>query len=73
MHHGTCDTKGRFRVTDLLPGRYFIVASPRRLSVPLTFDAAFFERLSEQATALVVGADDHRTLELRMTAEGGSS
>jgi hypothetical protein len=51
----------------VLPGRYFVIAIRRgRLPGPSGLIGTFFERLSGQATAIAVGEDDSRTVELRL-------
>jgi len=65
---GPLDSKGHFRLPGLLPGRYYIAAIPRqRLMLPGgDTDAAFFEQLAKEATSIVVGADEQRTVDLRL-------
>ena len=63
------DQKGHFRITGLMPGRYYVAAVPRQRLDPSRAgdaDAAFFEQLAKEATLVVVGADEQRTLDLRM-------
>ena len=63
------DQKGHFRITGLMPGRYYVAALPRqRLDVSRGggADVAFFEQLTKEATLVVVGADEQRTVDLRM-------
>ena len=56
----------------LLPGRYLIVAVPReRLSMPPGNDTAIFEELSKVATALVIGEDEERKVDLKIVAGSG--
>ena len=70
---GGIDPTGKYRVTGLLAGRYFVVAVPReRLNVPtMNQDAAFFEQLSKEATPFVVGDDEQRQVDLKMAAATG--
>lgn len=65
---GSPDAKGHFRIAGLIPGRYYIAAIPRqRLAPPGSdADAGFFEQLAKEATSIVVGADEQRTIDLRM-------
>ena len=67
------DPTGRYRMTGLLPGRYYILAGPReRLIIsPASQDASFFEQLSKEATTFVIGEDEQRQVDLRMTGGGG--
>jgi len=63
------DSKGHFRVAGLIPGRYYIAALPHQrlaLSPGSDADAAFFEQLAKEATSVVVGADEQRTVDLRL-------
>jgi hypothetical protein len=63
------DPNGHFRITGLMPGRYYVAAIPRqRLNLQGGPDAAtvFFEQLAKEATSVVVGADEQRTIDLRM-------
>ncbi|HEU4937247.1 MAG TPA: carboxypeptidase regulatory-like domain-containing protein [Vicinamibacterales bacterium] len=63
------DQKGHFRITGLMPGRYYVAALPRqRLDISRGggVDVAFFEQLAKEATLVVVGADEQRTVDLRM-------
>ena len=63
------DQNGHFRITGLLPGRYYVAAIPRqRLALPVGADAgaAFFEQLSKEATSVLLGPDDQRTVDLRL-------
>ena len=57
------DQKGHFRITGLMPGRYYVAAVPRQRLDPSRAgdaDAAFFEQLAKEATLVVVGADEQR-------------
>ena len=61
------DPKGHFRIAGLMPGRYYIAAIPRqRLAPGSDADVAFFEQLAKEATSVVVGADEQRTIDLRL-------
>lgn len=63
------DPKGHFRLAGVLPGRYYIAAVPRQrlaLSGGGDVDVAFFEQLAKEATSVVVGADEQRTVDLRL-------
>jgi len=66
------DPSGHFRLAGLLPGRYLIVAVPRdRLNMPMGGDTALFEELSKVATALVVGEDEERRVDLKVVPGSG--
>lgn len=61
------DPNGHFRLAGLVPGSYYIAALPRqRLAVSNDADVAFFEQLAKEATLVVVGADEQRTVDLRL-------
>ena len=61
------DPSGHFRLAGLLPGRYLIVAVVRdRINVPMSNDPALFEELSKVATALVIGEDEERSVDLKV-------
>ena len=66
------DQTGRYRVTGLLPGRYIAVALPRdAMSAlgPLT-DPSVFETLAKEGTSLVVGEDEQRQVDLKVSGGG---
>jgi hypothetical protein len=63
------DPSGHFLLSGLLPGRYLIVAVPReRLGMQIGNDTAIFEELSKVATALVIGEDEERKVDLKIVA-----
>lgn len=64
---------GRYRVTGLMPGRYFAAAVTRnRLDMPQgAMDTAFFEQLAKEATSFVIGEDEVRTVDLKIIVGGG--
>jgi protocatechuate 3,4-dioxygenase beta subunit len=70
---GSVDATGKYRVSGLLPGRYYIVALPReRLNIPgFVQDAGFFEQLTKDATTFVVGEDEQRQMDLRLSTGSG--
>lgn len=62
------DSAGHYRLQGLLPGRYFLVAMPRDRSNALgTLDAAAFEALAKDATAVVIGEDEQRQVDLKVS------
>ncbi len=67
------DQAGHYKITGLMPGRYFIAAVPReRLNMPSGgVDTAFFEQLSKEATSLVVGEDEQRQVDLKVVVGDG--
>lgn len=58
-----------YRITGLMPGRYYVAAVTRqRLALPGGSDAtAFFEQLAKEATSVVVGSEEQRSVDLRLT------
>lgn len=66
------DQIGQFKLQQVLPGTYLIVAMPREsLMLPLT-DPSTFEQYSKYATPVVVGDGETRTVNLKVvTANGG--
>jgi protocatechuate 3,4-dioxygenase beta subunit len=63
---------GHFRIQGVLPGRYYIVALPRDRMNGITIgsDPAVFEQLSKEATTLVVGEDEQRQVDVRVSGGG---
>jgi hypothetical protein len=49
----------------LLPGRYYIVAIPPG---PFMTDPEFLESVVKDATAIAIGEDEQRTVDLRLSA-----
>jgi hypothetical protein len=71
VHSSSSDANGHFRLQGLLPGRYYVLAAPReRVFVPFR-DSSFFEGLVKEATIVVVGEDEQRTIDLRIIDSGG--
>lgn len=67
VRRATSGADGRFRITGLFAGSYYILAAPgERLSALPGFGAGFFEDLSRDATLVEVGDADHRTIELKV-------
>ena len=60
------DANGNYRVTGLLPGRYYIAAVPReRMFLPGgAGDLAIFEALAREAATVVVGENEQRRVDL---------
>ena len=67
------DGAGRFRMTGLPSGRYFLIALPRERLGGLVpgADSSLFEAFSKEATTLVLGEEDQRQVDLKLTAGGG--
>jgi hypothetical protein len=66
-HKSDAGEGGKFSVSGLAAGRYYAIAVAREgfRQVP-NVGEAFFELLSKEATAFVIGDDERRTLELRL-------
>ena len=63
---------GQFRITGLRPGRYYILATtPGRLNAPPQIDASYYEALIPDATTVVIGEDEQRTMDLKFVGPGG--
>ena len=67
------DPAGKYRVLGLLSGRYYVIALPReRVSQPPSgMDAAFFEQLAKEATPFVVGDDEQRQVDVKISPGSG--
>ena len=67
------DAAGHFRIQGVLAGRYFLLAIPRdRMSgLNLGNDASLFEALSKEATTVVVGEDEQRQVDVKVSPGGG--
>jgi hypothetical protein len=69
---GGTQATGRYRMPGLLPGRYYLVAVPRERLNGLTIgaDPSVFELLSKEATTVVIGQDEQRTVDLKVSGGG---
>ena len=66
----SADGNGHFRMQNVLPGRYFLIATPReRLNGII--DPSAFETLSKDATSVVVGQDEQRQVDIKLSTGGG--
>ena len=66
-HKSDAGEGGKFSVSGLAAGRYYAIAVAREGFRPVPNPGeAFFELLSKEATAFVIGDDERRTLELRL-------
>ena len=66
-HKGDAGANGKFSVGGLAAGRYYAIAVAREGFRPAANSGeSFFELLSKDATAFVIGDDDRRTLELTL-------
>jgi hypothetical protein len=62
--------EGKFRIGSILPGRYYVVAWPRdRASFGDAATTEYFEMLAKEATAVVIGEDEQRTIDLRVAKD----
>jgi len=70
---GSADPTGHYRITGVLPGRYFLVALPRERMNALgpSSDQSAFEALSKEATTVVVGEDEQRQVDVKISAGSG--
>jgi hypothetical protein len=63
---------GRFSIKGLRSGRYYVIALPPERSINAqAMDAATLEPLVKEATALVLGEEDQRQMDLKVVAKGG--
>jgi hypothetical protein len=63
---------GRFDIKGLRSGRYYLIALPRERAPSFqSVDAAALEPLVKDATALVLGEDEQRVVDLKVTNPGG--
>jgi carboxypeptidase family protein len=63
---------GRFSLKGLRAGRYYLIAVPvDRALNSQSVDAAAIERLFKDATPLVLGEDEQRVVDLKLTTPGG--
>jgi hypothetical protein len=70
---GSPDPSGHYRLTGLVAGRYYLVALSRdRFTTfgPMT-DASIFEGLSKEGTTVVIGEDESRQADVKVSAGGG--
>ena len=66
-HKSDAGEDGKFSVSGLAAGRYYAIAVARDGFRPVASPGeAFFDLLSKEATAFVIGDDERRTLELRL-------
>ncbi len=63
-------SKGKFELRGLLAGRYHVIAYPRsRITLTMETSQEAFEALIKEATTVVVGEDEKRTLDLRVAKD----
>jgi protocatechuate 3,4-dioxygenase beta subunit len=70
---GFVDPYGKYRVSGLLPGRYYVIATQReRLNLPpAAMNLELFEEFIKEATPFVIGADEQRQVDLKITTGSG--
>ena len=75
MRRSAVDPTGHYRLSGLMPGRYFIAAVPRNRMNGLTpgTDATFFEQMSKDSTAVVIGEDEQRQVDLKVAVSAGGN
>ena len=75
MRRSAVDPTGHYRLAGLMPGRYFIAAVPRDRMNGLTpgTDATFFEQMSKDSTAVVIGEDEQRQVDLKVAVSPGGN
>jgi hypothetical protein len=72
LRRSMTDPNGQFRMMNLTPGRYYILAAPReRLNIPPGADLAYFEQLAKEATTIVIGDDEQRKIDLKLSEGSG--
>ena len=69
---GSADPNGHYRMAGVLPGRYFLIAVPRDRAVVFNVnsDPAAFEALTKDATTVVVGEDEQRQIDVKLSGGG---
>lgn len=66
------DNDGRFSIKGLRSGRYYVIAlPPERWFNAQAVDAATLEPLVKEATALVLGEEEQRQVDVKVVAKGG--
>jgi hypothetical protein len=72
---GSADLTGHFTLQGLLAGHYYLIALPQERASALNFgsvDPSVFEQFAKEATAVTVGEDEQRQVDLRIaTGSGG--
>jgi len=71
---GNVDITGHFKMTGVLPGRYFLIALPQERANALNFgspDPALFEQFAKEATSITVGEDEQRQVDLKISPGSG--
>ena len=67
LRRAQVESNARFKISDLLPGAYYIVAGAReRVYQPGAIAPSYFEALTENASTIVMAEREVRTIRLRM-------
>jgi hypothetical protein len=68
LRRAQLESSGRFKITDLLPGKYYIAAAAReRVFQPGLIEPSYFETLAENASTIVLAEREERTITLTMS------
>jgi hypothetical protein len=68
MRRARLESGGKFKIVGLLPGRYYIVAGSReRVLQPGYIEPSYFEAFAKDATTIVMGEREQRTIALTMS------
>jgi hypothetical protein len=73
-HRGVTGLSGHFRLSGLLSGRYYLIALPQERANAFNFgsvDPSVFEQFAKEATAVTVGEDEQRQVDLRLSMGSG--
>jgi hypothetical protein len=72
VRRGGPDVNGHYTMNGLHSGRYFVVALPRERmnNAGQDVDASYFESLVKDATTVLIGEDEQRTIDLRVVGGG---
>jgi hypothetical protein len=73
-HRGVTGLSGHFRLSGLLSGRYYLIALPQERANAFNFgsvDPSVFEQFAKEATAVTVGEDEQRQVDLRISMGSG--
>jgi hypothetical protein len=68
LRRAQVESNGRFKITDLPPGAYYIVAGAReRVYQPGAIAPSYFEALTGDASTIVMGDRETRSVALKMS------
>jgi hypothetical protein len=68
MRRARLESGGKFKISGLLPGRYYIVAASReRVMQPGDIEPSYFEAFAKDATTIVMGERERRNIALTMS------